>query len=54
MKTFYLIMGFNSRNQSIFITDPGLFETEKEAAIYCNQHSDSNIMLGYKIGRAHV
>ena len=42
-------MGFNSRNQSIFITDPGLFETEKEAAIYCDQHSDSNIMLGYKL-----
>ena len=51
MKTFYLIMGFNRRNQSVFVTDPGLFETEEEAAIYCDKHSDSDIMLGYKLIR---
>ena len=57
MKTFYLIKGFEKKSQVAFIPDPGLFETEEEASIYCNKYSCKHVVLGYspvRLGKMEV
>ena len=51
MKTYYLIRGFYKYTQNVFVTDPGLFETEEEAIKYCEKHSTKSLMLGYSLIR---
>ena len=47
MKTFYLIECFDKETGKQYIPDPGIFETEKEAEIYCDNVESESLLVTY-------
>lgn len=46
-KFYYIVQGFSLISFQQFDCDPGLFETEKEASRFCEQHTNENAVYRY-------
>ena len=50
MKTFYVIEGLDllQYNRVCFNPDPGLFETEEEAQLFCDSVKSDTVVYAYR------
>ena len=47
MRTVYILVGWDKLNHKEIKPDPGGFETEKEAELYCYKNSTPSLVLDY-------